>query len=283
MNTTLTPPVTPSPEAPPTPPRRASAQVVAILAIVLGGILVLGTIATTAFSAVRSASTSTASLTADVRGVTGLDVNVSGAELTIAYDTVDEAELSVTGNGGSTHWRLDRDGDELVVSSDRSWWEGWHWFGETEYATLTLPQRFADTSLDASFDLSAGSIVATGVYNRLELDLSAGSVTVDGSARELGVSVSAGRANIDLEDVRSAELDVSAGAIDGRLTGTAPSDVVVEASAGRIDLELPAAPYAVSSDVSAGDFTHELSTDPSSRNRVSVHLSAGTVHLFPGR
>ncbi len=283
MNTTLTPPTTP--EAPQTPPpaRRSSAQVVAILAIAFGGILVLGTIATATLSAIRSTAVHTDTLTADVRGVTGLDVDVSTAELTIAYGDVDEAVLSITGDGGATEWRLTRDAGDLVVSSDRPWWTGWRWFGDDERATLTLPERFADTVLDASFGISAGSIIATGTYDELGLDLSAGSITVDGTARALDVSVSAGRAVLDLADVRTAELDVSAGAVDGRLTGTAPNEVIVEASAGRIDLGLPAAPYAVSSDVSAGDFTHELSTDPSSRNRVSVQVSAGAVHLFPER
>ncbi|MFT4135421.1 hypothetical protein [Microbacterium sp.] len=284
MNTTLTPPTAPASEgAPPPAPRRASAQVIAILAIVFGGLLAFGTIAVTTLSIVRSGTTHTERFTADVAGLTGLDVDVSGADLTVVYDaTVDEATLAVT-DVSTTRWRLTRDGDDLAVSTRRAWWSGWGGSDEIAQATLTLPDRLSDAGLDASFDLSAGSIAAAGSYDELELDLSAGSLSVDGSARELDVSVSAGEADLDLADLRRAELDVSAGDVQGRLTGTPPRELVVEASAGKIELAVPDAAYVVDSEVSLGDFTHELTTDPASTNHVSVQVSAGSVHLFPGR
>jgi len=251
---------------------------------VLGGVLIAGTVLSAAFSAVRLASARTETLTAGVSGVTGLDVNISGADLTIAYADIDEATLTVHGGGGTDGWRLARDGDELDVTTDRDWWGGgWRLFGTGDEATLTLPERFADSRVDASLNLDAGSITADAAFGELDLDLSAGSIDVTGSAANLDVTVAAGRARLDLADVSTASIDLSAGSVDGRLTGSAPADLTAEISAGRLDLRVPAGDYAVTSDVSAGSFDHTLSVDPASTHRVWVSVSAGSATLRAAR
>ena len=108
--------------------------------------------------------------------------------------------------------------------------------------------------LDADFGLGAGDLTAEGDFGELELDLGAGRATLSGSADVLTVDVSAGRADLDLADVRSAKLTVSAGSLVGTLTGDQPDAITLDVSAGSADLTVPEGDYDVSSDVSAGDF-----------------------------
>ncbi len=292
MSTTLTPPPLPPMPTDPIPPAasdgapapRAASKVIAILTIVAGGTLILGTVGAGILSSAASASVRTETLTADVSGLRGLDVDVSGAALTIVYGAVDQATLEVTASGGAADWGFGLDDDrELVVDSAKEWWGGWRLFGGTDRATLTLPEQFADEQLDASLSLSAGSIDASGSFGDLELDLSAGALDVRGSADTVDAHVSAGRATMDLADVGTAKIDLSAGSLDGQLTGTQPDAVEIEVSAGRVDIGMPQGQYAVASDVSAGDFTHDLSTDAASRHRVTVSVSAGAVNLYEAR
>lgn len=53
-------------------------------------------------------------------------------------------------------------------------------------------------------------------------------------------------------------------------------------SAGSLALELPDTPYSVDSDIAAGDLTNELSTDPSSKHRITARVAAGDIVLRPG-
>lgn len=255
---------------------RASARVVAILAIVLGVVLVAGALVTGVFSAVRAASQRTETLTTDATGIRSLDIDVAGADLTVAYGG-DEVRLTVTGN--ASDWRLRRDGDGLTVTTERGWWGSWARFGESDVAVLTLPQSLERSGLDADLSLAAGTLQANGAFSALDLDLSAGSIDVSGSARSLEADVSAGRLVFDLADVGEAELQLSAGAANGELSGHAPREVAIDVSAGRLDLTLPDEAYAVTPDVSAGEFTNRLSVGPTAGNSVSVNVSAGYVAL----
>ncbi|WP_455132409.1 hypothetical protein [Microbacterium aurum] len=79
------PPTTPgspgspgAPGGPGRPPRRTTARVIAILAIVVGGILILGTVTAGIFSAVRAATLRTETFTADATGIAALDIDISG-------------------------------------------------------------------------------------------------------------------------------------------------------------------------------------------------------------
>src|SRR3546814_15297462 len=102
-------------------------------------------------------------------------------------------------------------------------------------------------------------------------------MTISGSAEELTADASAGRADIDLEGVRSADLQLSAGDMNARLGGQAPSEVRVSVSAGTLVLTLPDEAYDVSSDVSAGGFDNQLRTASGASSRVIVEVSDGTA------
>lgn len=274
---TLTAPPQP-PVGPPAPaPRRASSRVVAILAIVLGSVVIVGTLASAVFSVVRAATLRTETFTADAAGISELDVDIRGANLTIEYG--DAASLTVEGAAGE--WRFERDEDALRVTNQPSWWSGWRW-GSTDEAVLTLPRSLERVAVDADLSVSGGALDADGTFGALELELAAGSLDVSGSARDVSVDGSAGRIVLDLADVDAAELTLRAGSLTGSFTGTTPNGLTADVSAGRIDLTLPDDEYAVDSDVSAGEFRHTLTVDPSSSHRVSVRVGAGAVLLGAG-
>lgn len=279
---TLAPPAQPPaavpPAAVPPGPRRTSSRVVSTIAICAGAVLVLGTVATGILAIVRTASVHSDTTTVSAAGATMLDLDVSAAEVTVGYGAVSEATLHVTGTGAGD-WRLERDGDRLVVTSDRDWWGRWGWFRDPDSVELTLPSSAA--GLDADLDIDSGSLRADGDFGGLTLTLDAGSLRVSGTAGTLAADVSAGSAHVDLSGVDDARLSVSAGSVEGRLAGAAPSTMTIDVSAGRVDLDVPDAEYALTSDVSAGGFTHQLSTDPASDHRIDVRVSAGAVVLRP--
>lgn len=271
---TLTAPPQPPQPAAPRPARRSSARVVAILAIIFGGVLIVGTVFSGIFSIVRASALTTETFTADAAGISELDVDIAGANLTVRYG--DEATLAV--DGAAADWRFERDGDALRVTNDQPWWRGWRW-GAADHAVLTLPRSLERTALEADLSLSGGELTADATFGELDLELAAGAMDVSGSARTVTVDGSAGRITLDLADVTSAELSLSAGELTGALTGAAPDSLSVDVSAGRIDLTLPDEAYAVSSDVSAGNFRHTLTVDPVSRRTVDAQVSAGAVVL----
>lgn len=273
---TLTAPPQPPalPPTPPRPPRRTSARVISILAITLGAALIIGTLLTGIFSAVRAATLRTETFTADAAGISELEIDINAANLMIEYG--DEASLTVDGAAGD--WRFERDDDALRVTNQRSWWVGWRW-GSSDEAVLTLPRSLERVVLDADLTVNGGALTADGRFGDLDVDLSAGSLDVSGSAQEVTVDGSAGRLTLDLADVDSADLTLSAGALTGAFTGSTPQIVTADVSAGRVELALPDDAYAVDSDVSAGQFRHTLTVDPASTHRVSVQVSAGAVIL----
>jgi hypothetical protein len=213
-----------------------------------------------------------------VVGVEALDIRASAAEFRVEFGNVTDAELLVT---GSSDWTLERDGATLMVRPPVRWFGSW--FGAEEKAVLTLPDRLRTAQLDANFSISAGNFQASGDFGSLRLGVSAGDARVDGSAHDAEVKVSAGQAHLSLINVVKASLHVSAGQLIASLIGSVPSDIEVRASAGKIDLSVPDAPYAVTSNVSAGSFKPTVVQDSRSTDRISVNVSAGEVIVRPGR
>lgn len=282
MSTTITPPPSaPSSGAPaapesPQPETRGASRVIAILTVCLGAAIVLGTIGSAVISTLAAASVRTETSTIDASGVQDVRVEVDAASLRVEFADVSEATLEVTSGRGADAWSLTRDGDELTLASSRPFGIGWIFGGEVR-ATLTLPQEL-DT-LDAHFELSAGDLNVEGDFAELEIDVSAGSLSVEGTARTLSAELSAGGASIELEGVEEAEYAVSAGALESRLTGSAPREVSIDVSAGSLELTLPDAAYDVRADVSAGELDNRLSTRVGARNTVEVTVSAGSATL----
>jgi hypothetical protein len=284
MNTTVTPPPpaqAPAPQNPPAPAPRSGGpgKPVAIILIVIGGLLLIGTVLGVIRSVVADASRIDDTLTVDAAGVTSLDVDAAASTFRLEFGDVDEATLEIT--DARSEWTLTRDGDELQVGTPDHLFGDWGpRFGRNEeQVVLTLPESLRDAEIDADLSLAAGELRAEGEFGELDLELGAGGMNVSGSARTLTADISAGDARVELADVSEAEITVSAGRLVGELTGSAPDLVTAGVSAGSLDLTLPAGSYDVSSDASAGDVDNRLDTDSSSAHRVTVDLSAGHATL----
>jgi len=271
--------IMPSPE----PQRSSATKPLMIVFAVIGGATLLAILLTTVFSSVIGLSRGSATMTADMTGVTGVSVDSSAAEFTLEFGAVPEATLETSGLHADS-WHLVRDGAELQVQAPNQWMN-WCFFNcnfEDNHVTLTLPEELNDGSLDADFDLAAGRLIANGDFDRLEVELGAGEATVNGAANELDAQISAGSANLNLANVQTAELEVAAGRMITELTGDAPDTVNAEVSAGRLEVTLPDTEYAVNSEVSAGNLDNQLQTNAASNHRVNVELAAGNATLQPG-
>ncbi|MBD7956036.1 hypothetical protein H9651_00090 [Microbacterium sp. Sa4CUA7] len=275
----------PQPGAPTPPPQRSSAgRVVAIIAIVVGGLLILGTVTFGIIGAVvRSGGPVDDRIAVDAAGVDSLDIDVSAGDVRVLFTDTDEAVLDITADAGAGNWTLTREGDELVVRSPQRWFFGWWFYDGPTRVVLELPEELAGAGLEADFVLSAGSLDVDGEFGSLDLEVNAGELTVTGAATELSTDVSAGRANLELADIDTAELNVSAGGLKAVLTGSAPTDVAIDVSAGSLDLTVPAGPYRVESDVSAGGLDNRLETTSQATRIISVNVSAGDVTLRSDR
>jgi hypothetical protein len=265
---------------PPSPPWRTSwvATLVTITGVILVGIVVLQAVS---LGLSTGSGTRSASYTADVEGVTSLDIGVSAGDLTVTFADVDEAQLDVTGSGwrDNTDWRLEVDDGRLVVREDDGWWFFWPNFGSSRTtADLVLPSELEGT-VAADLDVSSGEMSVDGDLQDVVIDVSAGSLTFIGASTSLDVEVSAGNATVVTQGPDEIDARVSAGRFTGTVTGAPPSRTTVEVSAGDAVLDLPDAEYAVSGDVSAGDRTIDVRTDPSSPNLLHVQVSAGDATI----
>lgn len=265
----------------------SGAKAGAVAIAVFGGIALLGTGGTAAFAATSELTRSDTVQTAGVDGIDGLSLEIGASDVTVEFGDVDEATLEITG-GRDNDWRLERDEDELVVRSpDRGfgWWFGGAfgdgWFGG-ETVVLTLPERLNDGRLDADVSLGAGSLDVDGAFDSLDVEVGAGALSVTGSASSVDAEINAGRADLELDGVQEADLTISAGRLEAAFTGSAPSEIVLDVSAGSLLLTLPDEQYDVQQDVSAGSLDNNLETSSSSRNTISVNLSAGSAVLRPG-
>ncbi|QKJ20682.1 hypothetical protein [Microbacterium hominis] len=290
MNTTLTPPPLPPqapPPSPPTPPASGpaptptgssgAAKVVSILTIALGGVLLVGAAGSAVLSTVAAASVRTSSQAVAVGEAAILDADVAAGSLRVEFADVSQAELDVTRPWGWGEWTLETRGDTLVVASPEIDFAGGWWTGGAGDAVLRLPESFAGSDVDLT--LSAGSIEVDGDFREVALGVSAGEARVSGSADALEVEVSAGGAVLDLADVRVADLQVSAGSIEGELTGDQPDALVLDVSAGSLRLTVPDGRYDVDAEVSAGDFDSRLDESPGAQSTVEASLSAGEIVL----
>jgi len=284
MTTTLTPP---PPVAPGPPPRRPSTAgtVIAIVAIVVGALVIGGT-ALSAFVSTASAlgtRSETKTLALGGENVTGIDIDLSAGSLEIAFSpTIEDVRLEVTGSAGATGWTLRQEGQVIrVASPQHSFVPGW-WFGGPGRAVLQLPADYVADPLDAQLRISAGDLTAaSGRFGTLSLDAGAGKAVISGTAREVHADLSAGAADLDLANVQTADLSVSAGAMTTRFTGTPPT-IAADVSAGSLVMSVPQAPYDVRSSVTAGSFENHLGTTPGAGQAITVQVSAGQAVLRAG-
>lgn len=257
-----------------------------VIASVVGGIVLIGAGSTAALATVASSSsgqTVDGTHTADMQGVTSLDIDSNASQFIFAYGDVPEATLTVEG-GDVDRWSMTRDENELEVVGKRKLFDFClMWCGSRdELVTLTLPKSFDDGSLDIDFEVNAGTLLANGAFRGLSLEVNAGSLTFAGDASSLEASVNAGRADIEVQGAQSADFDVSAGRMAALLTGPQPRNIELDVSAGKLDVTVPRGTYNVRSDVSAGSFENTLDVSSRSHMTVNVDVSAGSAVLREG-
>jgi len=265
---------------PPRPGPRTSSRVISIVVAVIGGMIVLGTLASVAFSAVAFAGRQRDDTTVVVAGVDKLDLDVSGGELTVTYDGVSEAELIVDRGFGSGQWTFENDGGTLTVASPDQVGFGWPFDGHAQ-ATLKLPASLLASTLDGVVQVNGGTLsLMGGRFDDLQAETNAGSLQLRGIAHTVTARSSAGDSMLDLANVETARLEVSAGRMMTTLGGTAPSDVTATVSAGVLDLGVPDGPYTVTSGVTTGAFHNSLGTSSGSGNTIHADVSAGSMTLY---
>ena len=265
--------------------RGSGARAGAIAIAVFGGVALLATGGTAAIAAVNDVTTSVddSQQQIDASGVTGIDLELGGVDMRVEFGDVEDARLDVSGSGNN-RWALTRDGDELVVNSPEmkfGWWFG-DWFNDEQRVVLTLPEELRGTGLDADISLGAGSLDVEGDFGEVDVEMGAGALFITGSAETIDLDLGAGRAELDLADVSEADFTISAGRMVADLTGTAPSEVRLDVSAGSLELTLPDEEYNVSQDVSAGSLDNGLQTSSNARNSIVASVSAGSAILRPG-
>ncbi|WP_197061115.1 DUF4097 family beta strand repeat-containing protein [Microbacterium mangrovi] len=273
------PPAPPAPGGQP-PARRTSSLIVSIAIAVVGGLIVVGTVAGVALSTVAVANRHQDSTAVPVAEVSALDIQVSGGSLTVTYGSTSEAQLTVDRGFGSTPWTLENVGGTLKVASpDHATAFGWP-FGGSGTATLTLPSSMLASDVDGTVQVDGGSVsLEGGRFGDLRAATEAGSLRLSGSAQTVTARSDAGDSTLDLDNVTTAKLDVSAGRMVATLGGTAPRGVDATVSAGALDLGVPAGPYVVTSTVSAGAFHNTLGSTPGATNAITADVSAGALTL----
>ena len=268
---------------PPEPKRPSATKPIMVLLAVIGGLTLLVVMLTTIFSSAIGLNRGAATTTADATGATSLTVDAGASRFDVEFSDVDEATLETNGLSAD-RWNLTRQGTELTVEAPNLWtnWCIFNCSNNGTQVTLLLPEELNDGNLSADLDLSAGRLSATGDFDQLAFELGAGEASINGSARTLDAQLNAGSANVQLADVETAELEVSAGRLDTELTGSAPATVDAEVSAGRLDLTLPDVAYTVDSDISAGNLDNGLQTSSASDHRIGIQVSAGNATLRAG-
>jgi len=255
------------------------ARAVAIVAIVLGGALAVGSVGTAAASTLASAAQQTSSRTVGVDGVDAIDLDMGAGSMRIEFAAIDRAELSVTSGVSAARWTLRRDGSSLRVASPDGHF--WSWFGmfgtHNGKAVLRLPQSLA--GVDADLDLAAGALTAAGDFGDLKVSAGAGRLQVEGAATSISAEIDAGSADLRLADVGSADLQLNAGQMDARFTGAQPQSMTLSASAGSMNVVVPQGQYAVTQETDTGTFDNRVGSVTGAASTVQVSVSAGSVTL----
>jgi|GEM_PF-881884 len=277
---------TPSPPATRATPSRGALAAITIAAAIIGGgalVTVGGTSALAAIGQVAAGDGAVGTTTTvDTAGVTVLKVEVGRGSAAIRFADVTAATMRATGTRNSD-WSMHREGDVLRVDRPTApfgWWIG-GWFGQDPQMTLTLP-REVEGELNADLQLDAGSLSTEGRFGTLAATVNAGSLSVDGGAPSVTTRVRAGSATLRLDDVTTADLDMSAGDLNATITGAQPDAIRLNVSAGSMDVAVPSGRYALSKDVSAGNLETSIQTDLSSSHHIQASLSAGGITLREG-
>lgn len=273
---------------------------VAIVTAVLGGLLVLGLVVSASVAAFVSMSVRGSGSTTyidgaittgvdDLTGVSGLDVSVGAAQLTIEYSDIQGAQLTASGSHADG-WRITRSGEALEVRSPQlgiaGGLRGSCIFGVCPpsrsvdmSATLTLPRALEDAQIDSVFSIGAGSLTVSGNFGDLDVYVGVGEATLTGVARALDASVDVGSLTAELTNVAEANIEVSVGEALVTLLGEAPRNVGLVVDLGDAELAVPRGEYAVTTETDLGDVENQIGSVPGASHAISAEVSLGDAVL----
>ncbi|MEJ5915368.1 hypothetical protein [Pseudokineococcus sp. 1T1Z-3] len=280
MSTAQAPPLTS-----PAPPRRAP-RVVSVVAAALGGLVLAATTASAIGITADQVGRYDTTLTEPVAGVTSLDLDAAGASVVVSPVTgSSDARLVLDGVRGD--WRMERVGSTLVVtgpSRERARASG----SGAGHADLSLPASLLRGDLSADLDVLGSSVTVEGRYGDLAVSVTGGELWLGGApdeglrATSVAAVVTGGTLTARLEDVAEVDLGVTGGSGSVVATGTPPEEVVVDVTAGSLDLVLPTATYDVTTEAGPWEVVDELTSVPGAPRTVDVSVTAGQAFLSPG-
>jgi hypothetical protein len=149
----------------------------------------------------------------------------------------------------------------------------------TEAGTLRL--HSGDCDAHGLRMQSVGYTVRVPAATAVEITADAGAVDLTGIGGDVSVTASAGQVSGDALGSRHTTIKADAGRVTLRYA-TAPSNVDVQASAGAIDIAVPAdGPYQVDAHTEAGRSTVSVPQDSTASHRITAHSDAGSVRVLP--
>lgn len=287
------------------PARSAVTSAILITTAVVGGLALLGVVASATFGlrmptqwdAIEHIDGTTeyfdetagADLYADAAGVTIIEIEAAASDFTLKFGDVEEAVLTVDhaiqGEPGRG-WTLERDDNALVVerqtsrrTSDLCLFGCGNGIGD-QTVTLTLPRELGEKrAVSLEVQVAAGRFTGAGSFDELSLELNAGALELTGDARTLDLEVNVGDATIELADVKEANASVTAGRSTLTLSGIAPSRVDLSAEMGNLTVQLPRDSYRVDAKAELGSIDNRLSVSKESPNEVHVRAEAAEIIL----
>ncbi len=260
----------------PQPVRRRSA--VAVVIAVIGAVALVSSLGNGILAGMAAAGGRSDVLTAPADDVRSIDLDIDRAATHVRFGDVREATLSVDQPGlGLGSWRLTNTGGTLEVRSPDSWGPFNRWT-RTDL-TLVLPRELAgQVALDGSFN--AGEARIDGDFSTVAVELNAGRLHIAGAAEAFRVEVNAGDVTAELTDVATLRAAVQAGALDATLTGEPPRQVEADLTAGRIELAVPDADYAINhSGVLASTGDVRVRQDPTSPLTMDLRVQLGELSV----
>jgi DUF4097 and DUF4098 domain-containing protein YvlB len=165
----------------------------------------------------------------------------------IEVDTHDEnsvfVDVSISGkNEEDFEVSVERRGNEVLVTGERTHSQGWNWNGPRVKFRITVPEEFdlelktaggkieiEDLIGDIDANTSGGSIKVGNIEGDVDLHTSGGSIRTDNINGEIDAHTSGG--SIDVTFAKQPENDASLTTSGGSIEATFPEDVAIDIDA----------------------------------------------------
>lgn len=180
-----------------------------------------------------------------------IELDVSGAELTIIPDKRDTIEAKLNGKGSVS---VKKSGDTIEVDYKRKSFN-WVPFFNTAKIAVYIPE---DYNKDLSISVGSGVVNFTGqsssqpfVLNELELTIGSGNMNISNlSVNDLSYDVSSGNVHVDSVIAKTGSFEISSGNVK---VNNYQGGLDIDLSSGKIDVQLDQLTGNIDIDVSSGN------------------------------